>query len=184
MNFCLPFGNYTQVHQNKEPHSSTKEWTLGAISLGPIDNAQGRWKFVSLETGHLIKQYLWDAMPMTQEVTNKVIECGKQENSPKGFITWDFNGNVDHNKFECDDIKGVHGHDTQHNLNPSKNNDNNFIDQIDDGDDSSHIDSDQEDNDLSFDTNDNKNCNDDDDCMFNNNVDVIRSDKNEDDNKI
>ena len=43
MHFRLPFGDYAQVHQNEEPHNSAKERTLGAISLGPIDNAQGGW---------------------------------------------------------------------------------------------------------------------------------------------
>ena len=84
MHFCLPFGDCAQVHQNEEPCNSTKERTLGAISLGPIDNAQGGWKFMSLETGYLIKWHLWNAVPMTQEVVNKVIEWGKQENFPDG----------------------------------------------------------------------------------------------------
>ena len=39
--FKLPFGDYAQVHQHEEPCNSDKERTLGAISLGPIDNAQG-----------------------------------------------------------------------------------------------------------------------------------------------
>ena len=66
------------------------------------------------------------------------------------------------------------GHNTQHNLNPTKNNNDNFIDQIDDGNDSSCTDSEQEDDDSSCDT-DNK------DCAFNDNVNVICSNKHEND---
>ena len=80
--FCSPFGDHAQVQQNEEPHNSAKEQTLGAIGLGPIDNAQGRWKFMSPETGYLIKRYSWDVIPMTQEAMNKALEHRKKENSP------------------------------------------------------------------------------------------------------
>ena len=79
MHFCLPFGNYAQVHQNEEPRNGTKERTPGVMSLGLIDNAQDGWKFMSLENRCLIKQCLWDAVPMTQEVTNEVSEHGKKK---------------------------------------------------------------------------------------------------------
>ena len=53
---------------------------------------------------------------MTQEVINEAIECGENENSPDGIAIRNDNGNVDHNEFKCDDIKGVCDCDTQHNL--------------------------------------------------------------------
>ena len=65
MHFRLPFGDCAQVHQNKEPKNSNKEQTLGAISLGPINDAQGGWKFMSLATSCSLKRHSWDAMPMT-----------------------------------------------------------------------------------------------------------------------
>ena len=37
--FKIPFGDYAQVHEYEQPHNSMKEQTLGAISLGPINNA-------------------------------------------------------------------------------------------------------------------------------------------------
>ena len=39
----LPFGNHAQVHQNEESCNGNKEQTLGAIVLGPIDDAKGGW---------------------------------------------------------------------------------------------------------------------------------------------
>ena len=74
VHFELPFGDCAQVHQNEEPQNSNKEQTLGAVSLGPLDNAQGGWKFVSLKTGHFMKRHSITATPMTQEVTDRVIE--------------------------------------------------------------------------------------------------------------
>ena len=58
---------------------------------------------------------------MTQEVVNEALECGENENSPNVMI--DFNSDVDHNKFGCDDIKRMHDCDIQHDLNPQNNND-------------------------------------------------------------
>ena len=155
IHFKLPFGDYAQVHENEEPRNSNKERTLGAISLGPIDNAQGGWKFMSLRTGHLLKRYSWDAIPMTQEVIDRVLSFGEAENVPEGIIIRNLAGNVDHNEFEYDDIEGVYDYDLQQNLNPNANN-NNPINQIDDGDDSTYYDSDQEDesfNDEDYDDN-------------------------------
>ena len=66
-------------------------------------------------------------------------------------------------------------------MNPTKNNDDNFIDQIDDGDDSLHIDLEQEDDDLSCNRHDDKNHNDNEDHVLNDNVDIICSNENEND---
>ena len=57
---------------------------------------------------------------------------------------------VDHGKFEHDDIEGVYDHDTQcnlnpQNLNPENKNDNDHVNQMDDANDSSCSDSKQED---------------------------------------
>ena len=57
------------------------------------------------------------------------------------MIIGDDNGNINHDKFECDDSEGVHNCNVQHNLNPQHKNDDNCIDQIDDNNDSSHSDS-------------------------------------------
>jgi hypothetical protein len=46
--FSLPFGTYCQVHEEKLLQSSLAERTIGAISLGPSGNAQGRHIFLPL----------------------------------------------------------------------------------------------------------------------------------------
>ena len=69
-----------------------------------------------METGCSLKRHSWDATPMTQEVIDEVLECVKNENSPDGMIICYLHGNVNHNEFKCDDIKGVCDCDTQHNL--------------------------------------------------------------------
>ena len=121
-----------------------------------------------METGCSLKRHSWDATPMTQEVIDEVLECGKNENSPDGIIVhdYDFNVDVDHNKFEHDDIKGVHDCDTQHNLCPQNNN--NHINQTDDGDNSSHSDSKQEDDNFSHNDCESEHHND--ECIFGENT--------------
>jgi hypothetical protein len=44
-NNSLPFGSYCQFHEEKLPRNSLDNRTLGAISLGPIGNAQGGHRF-------------------------------------------------------------------------------------------------------------------------------------------
>ncbi len=48
--FSLTFGTYCQVHEEKLLQNSLSNRTLGAISLGPSRNAQGRHTFFTLNT--------------------------------------------------------------------------------------------------------------------------------------
>ncbi len=50
----LPFGSYCQVHEEKLPRNSLASRTIGAISLGPSGNTQGRQKFFTLNTSKVI----------------------------------------------------------------------------------------------------------------------------------
>ncbi len=87
--FKMPIGDYAQVHEAEEPRNSMAERTLGAICLGPIDNAQGGYKFMSLCTGKLIRCYAFTPIPMMQEVIDRVLYFGEQENVPEGVIIRD-----------------------------------------------------------------------------------------------
>ena len=129
--FKLPLGDYAQVHENEEPRNSMKERTLGAICLGPLDNAQGGYKFMSLRTGALIKRYSWTAIPMTQEVIDRVIYLGEKSKVPQGVIIRNGRGHLDHHEFEYDDIEGVYDYDLQKNLYPSPNTQHNDDDSTD-----------------------------------------------------
>jgi len=120
--FKLPLGDYAQVHEHEEPRNSMAERTLGAICLGPLDNAQGGYKFMSLRTGALIKRYSWTAIPMTQEVIDRVIHLGEISKVPTGVTIRDGRGNIDHHDFEYDDIKGVYDYDLQKNYIHHQNN--------------------------------------------------------------
>ena len=71
---------------------------------------------MSLRTGKPIRRYTWIGIPMTQEVIDRVIYFGENENIPEGVIIRDINGNIEHNDFECDVIKGLHNYNIVENL--------------------------------------------------------------------
>ena len=52
----MPFGDYAQTHEEDTPRNSMKPRTIGAICLGPMENLQGGYKFMSLESGKLIER--------------------------------------------------------------------------------------------------------------------------------
>ena len=115
----LPFGDYAQVHENEQPRNSMAERTLGAICLGPIDNAQGGYKFMSLKTGKKIRRYAWTPIPMTSEVIARVIEIASRERGPKGISLKSANKNQAEAEeyIEADDIEGVYSQDIMNNDN-------------------------------------------------------------------
>ena len=135
--------NRIDDHSSPETLSLAKLWiamfflncllAIVTISLGPLDNVKGGLKFVSSAKGQSLKQHSWATIPMTQGTIDEVSQCGNDD------------GNINHNEFECDDIKGVCDCNIQHNLNPQNKNDNNHINQIDDNNDSSCSDSKQQD---------------------------------------
>eukprot|EP00957_Ditylum_brightwellii_P091255 6947964-Ditylum_brightwellii.AAC.1 len=57
----IPFGAYAQTHE--EGSNNMKEQMLGAISLGPIGNVQGSYKFMNLRTRKQIVRHDFDEVP-------------------------------------------------------------------------------------------------------------------------
>ena len=128
----MPFGDYAQVHENEQPRNSMAERTLGAICLGPVDNVQGGYKFMSLRTGKKIKRYAWTPIPMTNEVINRVIEIAAKERGPRGITLRSATKDQDEEEYiDDDDIQGVYGDDIRNNPFPSQG-----IDSDDDEEDS------------------------------------------------
>eukprot|EP00957_Ditylum_brightwellii_P001193 93554-Ditylum_brightwellii.AAC.1 len=60
------FGAYAQTYE--EGSNNMDRRTLGAIALGPVSNAQGSYKFMSLHTSRLIVRCDFDELPVTEEV--------------------------------------------------------------------------------------------------------------------
>ncbi len=64
----LPFGAYTQVHDDLNITNTMDPRTAGAINLGPTGNVQGAHRFLSLTTGDLIIRWKWTELPTPLEV--------------------------------------------------------------------------------------------------------------------
>lgn len=66
----LQFGEYAQVHESHDNTMMAR--TTGAIALRPTGNVQGGYYFLSLSSGKRLNRYAWTALPMPEEVINRV----------------------------------------------------------------------------------------------------------------
>ena len=79
----LEFGAYVQTHEDH--NNDMQRRTVGAICLGPSGNEQGGHYFMSLSTGQRLHRDRWTALPMPQDVINRVSNMGKQQKMPKSL---------------------------------------------------------------------------------------------------
>jgi hypothetical protein len=75
----LPFGAYTQVHEDMEVTNSMLSRTIGALYLGPTRNIQGTLKFLSLKTGEVIVWRRWMELPVPQDVIDRLKEISGEQ---------------------------------------------------------------------------------------------------------
>ena len=66
----LEFGAYVQAHEEHDNTMSTR--TTGAIALRPTGNVQGGYYLYSLSTGRVLNRNHWTALPMPQDVIDRV----------------------------------------------------------------------------------------------------------------
>ena len=66
---------------------------MGAICLGPSGNLQGGYKFMNLRTGKKITRRRWMALPMPQEVIDRVNKLGETDGQPSLLTFYDRHGN-------------------------------------------------------------------------------------------
>ena len=99
----MPFGDYAQLGEEKEPKNDvTEPRTIGGISLGPIGNEQGGYKFMRLVTRNVLKRCTFTPLPMTEDVIERVIHIGDTEGAPEDLELTDRDGNI-HQSGEWDD---------------------------------------------------------------------------------
>ena len=61
----LNFGDYVQAHQPLNITNDNKARTVGAITLHPSGQLQGRWYFMSLVSGERLHRYQWYVLPIS-----------------------------------------------------------------------------------------------------------------------
>jgi len=75
----LKVGQYCQIHEEDEPRNSQLPRTQGAICLGPSENIQGGFKFMTLSTAKKVVRRKWDVIPMPDTVIARVNTLGSDQ---------------------------------------------------------------------------------------------------------
>ena len=77
------FGQYVQCHE--EHDNSMAPRTIGALALRPTGNRQGSYYFLSLVSGRVITRNHATALPMPQEVIQRVHQLARAQNMQPGL---------------------------------------------------------------------------------------------------
>ena len=83
------FGQYVQTHE--EHNNSMSPRTVGALALRPTGNAQGSHYFMSLSTGRVLNRLRGTALPMPDDVIDRVHRMARQQKADPGLLFGDRN---------------------------------------------------------------------------------------------
>ena len=103
------FGKYAQTHE--EHDNSMNPRTVGALALRPVRNGQGSFYFLSVTTGRVLNRLQATALPMPDEVIDKIHRMARQQKNNPGLIFADRNLQQD----EWDDDDDDEDDETYHN---------------------------------------------------------------------
>ena len=158
------FGEYTQTHE--EHNNSMNPRTVGALALRPVGNGQGSFYFLSVATGRVLNRLHATALPMPDDIIDKIHRMARQQKNNPGLVFADRNLNTDEDEEDDDDDDMTYHDDDDDGSNGDDDNDdsdgdddephdhyNNNNDVDDDDDESSH-DSSYNDDDDDEDSND------------------------------
>ena len=102
------FGEYTQTH--KERNNSMNPRMVGAIALRLVGNGQGSFYFLSIATGRVLNRLHAMALPMPDDVIDKLHRMARQQKSNPGLVFADHNLNPDEYD-DNDDDETYHDND-------------------------------------------------------------------------
>ena len=145
--------------------------TVGALALRPVGNGQGSFYFLSVSTGRVLNRLHATALPMPEDIIDKVHRMARQQKNNPGLIFADRNLNPDEDDEDDDDDDETYHDDNDDDSNGDDNDD----DSNGDGDEPHHHNDNNNDNDDESDHyRDNS---DDDDKEDNNNDDDLSGDE-------
>ena len=99
------FGEYTQTHE--EHNNSMNPRTVGALTLPPVGNGQGSFYFLSISTGRVLNRLHATALPMPDDIIEKIHRMAQQQKNNPGLIFADQNLHRDEGEYPDDDDDGV-----------------------------------------------------------------------------
>ena len=83
------FGEYAQTHE--EHNNSMIPRTVGTLALRPVGNDQGSFYFLSVTTGRVLNQLHATALPMPDDIIDKIHRMARQQKNNPGLIFADRN---------------------------------------------------------------------------------------------
>ena len=104
------FGEYAQTHV--EHDNSMNPRTVSALALRPVGNGQGSFYFLSVTTGRVLNRLHATALPMPDDIIDKVHRMVRQQRNNPGLIfadrnlqqdEWDDNDNDEDDETYRDD---------------------------------------------------------------------------------
>ena len=95
------FGEYTQTHE--EHNNSMNPRMVGAITLHPVGNGQGSFYFLSGTTGRVLNQLHATALPMPDDMIDKLHRMARQQKSNPGLVFADHTLNPEEYDDDDDD---------------------------------------------------------------------------------
>ena len=144
------FGEYTQTHE--EHSNSMNPRTVGALALRPVGNGQGSFYFLSVSTGRVLNRLHATALPMPDDIIDKIHRMARQQKNNPGLIFADRNLHPDEYDDDDDDDDETYRDNDDDNPDdddddPYHHNDNNGDDDNDDDGKSFHHNDDSDDDD-------------------------------------
>jgi hypothetical protein len=117
------FGQYVQTHEH---HDNTMiPRTIGALALRPTGNAQGNFYFLSLSTGRVINRAHATALPMPDDVIDRVNRMARQQKANPGLLFADRRNVVmNNNENDVDSDDEQYEHDEYDSDDDNSDNDN------------------------------------------------------------
>ena len=97
------FGEYTQTHE--EHNNSMNPRLVGAIALRPVGNGQGSFYFLSIATGRVLNRLHATALPMPDDVIDRLHRMARQQKINPGLVFADHNLNPDEYNDDNDNDK-------------------------------------------------------------------------------
>ena len=136
------FGEYVQTHE--EHNNSMNPRTIGAVALRPVGNGKGSFYFMSITTGRVLNRQHATALPMPDEVIDKIHRMARQQKANPGLVFADRNLNPDDYDDDKDDETyhdaDISDDEDDDDDDADHHNDNNNGDENDEDDDTYHDD--------------------------------------------
>jgi hypothetical protein len=83
--FCLEPGAFCMVHEENAPTNSMVKRATEAIAIGPCTSLYGVYRFLSLDSGRIIRRRAWSKLPIHDRIIERVEELADGEDKHIDF---------------------------------------------------------------------------------------------------